>query len=129
MAVVVLDASVVIGHLSDRDAHHEAAAAALLERADDELYLPATAFAEALVEPERQRASERARSLIGSLGVVVDPIGEATAVQAARLRARHPSLRLPDALVIAHADVLGADEVLTTDTRWRRLSPRVRIVG
>jgi predicted nucleic acid-binding protein len=128
VALIVLDASVVIGHLSARDVHHEAAASALLARAGDDLRLPSSAFAELLVEPERREAGERARALIHSLDVVIDPIGEPTAIHAARLRARHPSLRLPDALVIAHADALDADEVLTTDTRWRRFSRRVRVV-
>jgi predicted nucleic acid-binding protein len=40
------------------------------------------------------------------------------ATAAARLRARHRSLRLPDALVIATASVRRADRLVTTDRRW-----------
>jgi hypothetical protein len=36
--------------------------------------------------------------------------------------------RLPDALVLAYAEALDADVVLTTDRRWSRASARVRVV-
>lgn len=129
MALVVLDAGIVIGHLSARDPHHDAASSALEQRESDDLRLPASAYAELLVEPERQGKAGLARDLIRSLAIVVDPIGESTAEVAARLRARHRSLRLPDALVIAHAEVVNADELLTTDAAWKRFSPRARVVG
>ncbi|MEO6627881.1 MAG: hypothetical protein ABIP03_04865, partial [Aquihabitans sp.] len=40
------------------------------------------------------------------------------AVAAASLRGRHPSLKLPDALVIATAGYLEADYLVTTDRKW-----------
>lgn len=129
MALIVLDASVVIAHLSSRDAHHEAAAAAFTRHAGDELRVPASAFAESLVEPQRRGVGERARGLIESLDIVVDAIEEATAIHAARLRARHPSLRLPDALVIGHGEALRAHAVLTADRRWMQFSDLVRVVA
>ena len=52
------------------------------------------------------------------------------AVTAAALRARHRSLKLPDALVIATAIHLDADHLVTTDRRWpsrSRLGLRGRI--
>ena len=128
MALVVLDASVVIGHLSDRHRHHEGASAALADREGDDLRLPASAYAESLVRAERLGEGEEARGLIAELAIAVDAIGVATAEAAARLRAAHGSLRLPDALVIAHADVLEADELLTTDVRWLDYSRRVSVV-
>jgi hypothetical protein len=36
---------------------------------------------------------------------------------------------LPDALVLATAEVLGADRVLTTDAGWPDTEVAVRIVG
>lgn len=59
----------------------------------------------------------------------VRPLDEEVAVAAARRRARHPRLRLPDALVLATADVEDADTVLTGDRRWAALDHRVVIVG
>lgn len=57
------------------------------------------------------------------------PLNEDVAVAAALWRARHSSLRLPDALVLATADVGAADAILTGDKRWRRLDPRVEVIG
>ena len=37
-------------------------------------------------------------------------------------------LRLPDALVLATADVLGATKVLTADRAWSRISRNVRVI-
>ena len=47
------------------------------------------------------------------------------AVAAAALRANHAALKLPDALVVATASVLGADRLLTTDRGW----PTARDLG
>jgi PIN domain nuclease of toxin-antitoxin system len=51
-----------------------------------------------------------------------------TAASRAGLRASAAGIRLPDALVIATADVLAARDVLTTDRRWRKSSKRVRAI-
>ena len=40
------------------------------------------------------------------------------AAQAAGLRARHRSLKLPDALVLATAEQSRADQLITTDRKW-----------
>jgi predicted nucleic acid-binding protein len=45
-------------------------------------------------------------------------LDEEIARQAAMLRARHRSLELPDALVIATAEHSRADRLITTDRKW-----------
>ena len=60
--------------------------------------------------------------------VDIEPLTDEIAREAARLRARHGPLRLPDAVVIATANNLGAAVVLTTDRKWARLSPLVRVI-
>jgi predicted nucleic acid-binding protein len=45
-------------------------------------------------------------------------LDEEIATQAATLRARHRSLELPDALVIATAEHSRADRLITTDRKW-----------
>jgi hypothetical protein len=48
-----------------------------------------------------------------------------------RISAKHQATRVfvsPDALVIATADELGADRVLTGDESWTRISRRVTLV-
>lgn len=126
MALVVLDASVVIAHADSQDALHDAATKALGDHADDDLVLPASAYAEVLVGLPPSRFSEL-RAALTALAIRIEPIDAGIAEAAARLRARRPSLRLPDALVVAVGDVLGADVVLTGDRRWRQLE-RVRVL-
>ena len=130
MALTALDTSVLIALLDPADAHHQAARASLEAHADDDLRIPAHTLAEALVHPARAGKGREARRLIASLEIAVDPIDEAVAIAAARLRAKHGSaLRMPEALVPAYADVSKAKNVLTADARWTAWSRRVELVG
>lgn len=129
MALIALDASVLIALLDPDDPHHQAARSALDAHADHDLRIPAHTLAEALVHPVRAGKEREARRLIAALEIVVEPVDEAVAVAAARLRARHGSaLRMPDALVLAYADVRKARRVLTADARWSAWSRRVELV-
>jgi len=122
MGLTVLDAGVLIGFLDTNDAHHSAASSALRDARDraDRLVLPASAFAEILVGPSRKgpAAVTVVRDLVGRVPIDVEPLGAEVAVAAAAIRAAHPSLKLPDALVIATAGHLRADYLITTDRNW-----------
>lgn len=122
MGLTVLDAGVIIGFLDADDAHHEAAEAALREVGirHDRLVVPASAFAEVMVAPSRKGAAAIAtvQGLVDRLPLEVEPLDADIALAAAALRARHRSLELPDALVIATADHLDADHLITTDRKW-----------
>jgi predicted nucleic acid-binding protein len=50
--------------------------------------------------------------------VSVVHLDEEIATQAAVLRARHRSLKLSDALVIASAEHSSANRLITTDRKW-----------
>ena len=128
MALIVLDASVLIAHLDPADALHRAAQRAFSLYANDELRLPASAYSEFLVDAVRGGWIDEARDAVERMGVRIEPIDAPMADAAARLRARSRSLRLPDALVIACGEVLNADVVLTGDRRWRRFD-RVRVLA
>jgi predicted nucleic acid-binding protein len=56
--------------------------------------------------------------MIDQLPIGIVALDVAIATAAARLRARHRSLRLPDALVIATAAEAAADLLVTTDQGW-----------
>jgi len=58
-----------------------------------------------LVGPSRKGTADVTvvRDLVGRVPIDVEPLGAEVAVAAAALRAAHPSLKLPDALVIATA--------------------------
>lgn len=122
MGLTVLDAGVLIGFLDSADARHRAAEQALREAIDrnDRVGLPASAYAEVLVGPARRGVEAVAvvGELIRRVPIEIVALDDAIAEAAARLRGRHRSLKLPDALVIATASVLVADQVVTTDRTW-----------
>lgn len=125
MGLTVLDAGVVIAGIDANDVHHAAAAAALAATQDrsDAFVLPASAYAEILVRPATGGIEVVARvdAALDAMAIsIADPDRE-IAHRAAFLRARHSTLRLPDALVIATAIELDADHLLTTDRRWKTL--------
>lgn len=130
MALVIVDASVLIGFLDSTDRHHRRAVAALTASRNASLFVPASAYAEILVGPAR-RGEETMASVdeaMAALAIHVEPVTREIARRAAALRAGHASLRLPDALVLATADVLAAAAVLTADRAWPRISPRARVI-
>jgi predicted nucleic acid-binding protein len=129
VAIVVLDASVVIAFLDGDDAHHAAAVEAVGRTRGDDLVIPSSAYAEILVDPWRRgpEAVGLVKRFLTDLGVRIEPLAAAIAEHAARLRSSHRTLRLPDALVIATAEALGGN-VLTCDRSWPRVSRRARLV-
>lgn len=133
MALTVVDASIVIAVLESTDAHHAMAAEALRAARSAEgaqLVLPASAYAEVLVYPERAGAGVAATvRAFCSQEFVIEPVSASIAEAAARLRARHASLRLPDALVIAAAECLNADVLLTADSQWRSYVSGVTVIS
>jgi len=134
MGLTVIDAGIVIAALDSSDAHHSASVEALREsrRSGDALVVPASAYAEALVGPSRRGADAVATvdALLDALPAAVEPATREVAREAAALRAKHGrALRLPDALVLATAAVVGADKVLTTDAGWPGSTVRVMVIG
>lgn len=129
MALIVLDASVLVALLDPADARHAAATAALRLHAGDDLRVPASAYAECLAGPARAGRLDEAKRAIRSLVVQVVPLTDYVAEEAAELRARHAGLRLADALVVATAGVLDADALLTGDRGWQGLSSAVEVVA
>lgn len=129
MGLTHLDAGVVIGFLDGNDAHHAAATAALAVAVDggDRLAVSASAFAECLVGPARHGADATTVvvDLFERLPIEVVPVDATVAATAARLRASHRTLRLPDAFVVATAIEARADQLITTDHRW----PTARSLG
>ncbi len=134
MGLTVLDAGIIIAILDPSDVHHEAAARALTvaRQRGDTLVLPASAFAECLVAPCRRgpEAVALVSSFVDALPARIEPASRAIASAAAELRARHAGrLRLPDALVVATAVVIGADRVITTDSGWPGLPVSVDVLA
>jgi predicted nucleic acid-binding protein len=122
VALIHLDTGVLIGFLDAGDVHHTAARDAVAEALDrgDRLAMAASAFAECLVGPARRGddAVNLVQDLRQRLPLEIVDLNIAIATAAAHLRARHRTLRLPDALVVATAAIGHADRLVTTDRRW-----------
>lgn len=122
MGLIHLDAGVLIGFLDASDAHHPTSRAALADalQHSDHLALAASVLAASLVGPARrgEPAVQAVRNLVDRLPISIIPLDVEIATTAARLRAAHRALRLPDALVIATAIEQAADRLITTDRKW-----------
>jgi predicted nucleic acid-binding protein len=129
MALIVLDASVLVALLDPADALHEPMTAALRRYAGDDLRLPASAYAECLFAPARRGRLREARAAITALLTEVVALTDHVAEEAAELAARHPELRVPDALVVATGNVLDADVILTGNRGWRHVVESVEVVA
>lgn len=130
MAIVVLDASVVIAFLDPADAHHGGAVAAFALHQADNLVLPASVYAEVLVGPNRRgpAAVTMVERFIADFAMRIEPVSAEIARRAAEIRSRNPALKLPDAFVLATGDVLSASAVLTADNAWPKISRRARVL-
>lgn len=102
---LVLDADVLIGALDRNDTHH-GRARTLFTRwrdAQDAYAISVVNLTEALIAPSADASTlAAARAAIAALGVTMHHPNEAIAVDAARLRRRHP-ISLPDAYCLATA--------------------------
>lgn len=123
MAAVALDADVLIAFLDAADEQHQAGVDELRLRlaAGDELIVGASVYAEIMVRPTQRGSAAKVDEFLDAIGATVVAVDRAVALRAAQLRARHRTLRLPDALSLATAQSAGA-ELLTLDNRLRRVA-------
>lgn len=104
--MIVLDASVLIAHLSERDVHHERAVHLLEESAGETLAANTVSLGEALVEPAEKGKLRETRAAIERLGVTELPFGADAHVRLAELRAK-TGRKLPDCCVLLAAKEIG----------------------
>jgi predicted nucleic acid-binding protein len=125
VARVALDADVVIAFLDPGDDQHDRAVNELRSRlaAGDELLLCATVYAETIVRPLQQGTDATVDQFLDAARITVVPVDRAIARRAAALRARHRSLRLPDALSLATAVTADA-ALLTLDRKLMQIARR-----
>ncbi|HEX6196274.1 MAG TPA: PIN domain-containing protein [Jiangellaceae bacterium] len=131
MGRVVLDASVILALFDPHDALHDSSVEKVRQHrnAGATFVMPASVLAEILVGAARRGDDElnnRRAQAIAAFGKPV-PLDEDVAVTAAKLRASHRSLRLPDAIVLATASTTEAETVLAGDKKWKHIDPRVEL--
>src|SRR5262249_45575040 len=94
------------------------------------LIVPVTTLTEVLVGAFRATpyAVRTIEAFVDDLVSEVRPADRAVGRTAARLLADHPTLPLADALLLATAEVAGAQEILTTNQRLEQADRRVRVL-
>jgi predicted nucleic acid-binding protein len=132
---VVLDSDAVIGFLDRDDALHDAADAAVRDvMGEHRILVSAVTYAEVMTGARLGHHDEAA---VGGFFVelisVILPVDVPVADRAAEFRARFRSLRMPDALILASADVeASVDLIITGDQQIAKvsgLSCTVRLLG
>jgi predicted nucleic acid-binding protein len=125
MARVALDADVVIAFLDPSDAQHQRAVALLGAHlaSGDDILIAATVYAEVIVRPLQHGTESKVDDFLAAIGAHIVAVDRALARRAAELRARHGTLRLPDALSLATA-LAGSAELLTLDRGLQRIAER-----
>ena len=72
--MIILDASVLIAHLDEADAHHDRATELLIITADETLGASPLTIAEVLVGPARAGTLDAARAALAALAVTMVPL-------------------------------------------------------
>lgn len=114
--MIVLDASVLIAHLDERDDHHERATAALIDAADQPLAASPLTVAEVLVGPAAVGRLDRASAALRELRISEVPLGRDAGARLASLRAG-TGLKLPDCCVLLAAQDANAEKIVSFEDR------------
>jgi predicted nucleic acid-binding protein len=127
MTTIVWDTNIVVGLLSRTDVLHSAAMRAASEWEDRaaRVAISAVTWAELRTGAIRQGPTAEAVLTAFRHSAVDDiaPVDEHVAEIAASYRAADLSLRMPDALILATGQHIGAVAVLTADKRLARAAP------
>lgn len=113
--MIVLDASVLIAHLDEQDAHHDKARQQMLALAEHPFGASAITLAEVLVAPTGLGRLRTAQAALTAMEVAELPLPPNAAERLAALRSE-TSLKLPDCCVLLAAENVGGG-VLTFDER------------
>jgi predicted nucleic acid-binding protein len=122
---IVLDSDAVVAFLDRGDALHDAADEAIRDLiGNHHLLVSAVTYAEVLTAARLgHHDEEQIRRFFFELTAGILSVDVEIAEKAAELRSRLKSLRIPDALILATADIAPEVElVLTGDKQMERLS-------
>ena len=121
--MIVLDASVLIGHLDPADVHHPRATELLLANEREEFAASPVTLAEVLVGPVRAGLAATAQASLLRLRVTTVPFPEDGPIRLAQLRVQ-TGLRLADCCVLLAA-AGGLATVLTFDSALAAAAQRL----
>lgn len=134
MGLILLDSTVIVGLLDADDALHEVTVSRLKEIiGSDPLAASVVSYAEVMTGVSLgHHPRESVDGFFDALVKDLLPVDKSVAARAAALRGKHMSLRMPDALILATADLHEEIEtVLCADGDWPKvggLSCRVELL-
>ena len=105
--VIVLDASVLIGHFERNDAHHEAATELLLASVDHDFVASVVSLAEIYVGAARRNRIADIEQMVAELRIAASPLPATAARRLSEIRIA-TALKLPDCCVLYAAEQHGA---------------------
>jgi predicted nucleic acid-binding protein len=122
--LILLDSTVIVGFLDADDALHEVTASRLREIVPAHpLVASAISYAEVITGVSLgHHPQESVDGFFRSLVREILPADTPVAARAGALRGRYPALRMPDALILATADLNpDIDTVLCADGDWPKV--------
>jgi predicted nucleic acid-binding protein len=122
MEVTLLDTGAVVAFLSSGDKHHLAASQAIRSAASQDYFLlSAISYAELLTGARLgHRAEGAVRGFCKRFVEEIVAVDDQIADRAATLRAAN-KIKLPDALILATAQIYPAHKVIGTDAQWGKI--------
>jgi predicted nucleic acid-binding protein len=124
VGLILLDSTVIVGFLDADDALHEASVARLKEIIGSHpLAASVVSYAEVMAGVSLGRhPQEKVEGFFDTLVKDLLPVGRDVAARAAKLRGNRKSLSMPDALILATADIEPEIEtVLCADGDWPKV--------
>ncbi len=122
--MIVVDASVLIAHFDEHDAHHDDAGRVLVGATGSPLAASPITIAEVLVGPARANRLSEGQALLDELAVREIALRPDAALSLAMLRAE-TGLKLPDCCVLLAARDAPARAVATFDERLANVARRI----
>lgn len=125
MGLILLDSTVIVGFLDADDALHEVSVTRLRElTALHPLATSVVSYAEVMTGAELgHHSAERVDGFFDALVRDLLPVDRDVAARASKIRGQRRSLPMPDALILATADLHGEiDTVLCADSDWPKVS-------
>jgi len=131
---VALDTNIFICALNKRDSRHEESLQMLeqIKEKGIKASISVLVLEEFFIRVYKQNQEQKITALLDFItieGVVtILDVSQQLALQAASLRAKHPSLRTPDAIHLASAISAGANIFITVDKRIPRKIENLKVI-
>jgi len=130
---VLLDTSVLIYYLEEIEPYYLLAEEIFNEINDDSIkgflsVISVTEFVTKPFEDGKVAEVERFKQFLSSLSIQVLEVTYEIAERAGKLRSQYPSIRTPDALIVATALENGCDVFVTNDKNLKKLEIRGLVI-